>query len=321
MVEEQPTTIQRLLKVLAVNPQRKFGSYAAELSFYIIWAVVPLLLAIANVIAVLPFSSTQIVNTIKSAIPSEVGNVLVPILESYIQNTSVKALSLGLIISLWPASNVFNTVQRILNTIFDAKPRKNAVISRGFAYIFTLALVVIIFSLTLVFVFGETILNYLSTTFEIDLPWVGAILQNSGLIGLLSIFLLMFSIYHFMPNVNWAPRYASLGAAVAIIGFTLISQLFTVYLSFNKNIDSNSAIGIFIVVIIWLYYNMMVIALGAYATVIYHDYCERDYLEMVAETTEVETFVASSDNFKSYQIAKTVAPLKITKRKIKEEGF
>lgn len=320
MVNEKPTTFQRLLKVLAVNPQRKFGSYAAELSFYIIWAVVPLLLAIANVIAVLPFSSDQIVSVINDAMPAEVSEVIVPILESYIASTSVKALSLGLIISLWPASNVFNAVQRILNTIFKAKPRKNALISRGFAYIFTLALVVLIFSLTLVFVFGETILNYITTTFGIEIPFVGAILQNSGLIGLLSLFVLMFSIYQFMPNVSWAPKYASVGAIVALIGFGLISQLFTLYLSFNKNIDSNSAIGIFIVVIIWLYYNMMVISLGAYATVIYHDYCERDYLEMVAETTEVKTFEAKSEHFKTYQAAKSVAPLKITKRTIQEEG-
>lgn len=320
MVNEQPTTVQRLLKVLAVNPQRKFGSYAAELSFYIIWAVVPLLLAIANVIAVLPFSSDQIVSVINDAMPAEVSDVIVPILESYIASTSVKALSLGLIISLWPASNVFNAVQRILNTIFKAEPRKNALISRGFAYVFTLALVVLIFSLTLVFVFGETILDYLTSTFGIEIPIVGAILQNSGLIGLLSLFILMFSIYQFMPNVNWSPKYASMGAMVALIGFGLISQLFTVYLSFNKNIDSNSAIGIFIVVIIWLYYNMMVISLGAYAAVIYHDYCERDYLEMVAETTEVEKFKVRSPQFKTYQAAKTVAPLKITKRTIQEEG-
>lgn len=320
MVNEQPTTVQRLLKVLAVNPQRKFGSYAAELSFYIIWAVVPLLLAIANVIAVLPFSSDQIVSVINDAMPDEVSDVIVPILESYIASTSVKALSLGLIISLWPASNVFNAVQRILNTIFKAEPRKNALISRGFAYVFTLALVVLIFSLTLVFVFGETILDYLTSTFGIEIPIVGAILQNSGLIGLLSLFILMFSIYQFMPNVNWSPKYASMGAMVALIGFGLISQLFTVYLSFNKNIDSNSAIGIFIVVIIWLYYNMMVISLGAYAAVIYHDYCERDYLEMVAETTEVEKFKVRSPQFKTYQAAKTVAPLKITKRTNQEEG-
>ena len=71
--------------------------------------------------------------------PAEVSDVIVPILESYIASTSVKALSLGLIISLWPASNVFNAVQRILNTIFKAEPRKNALISRGFAYVFTLA--------------------------------------------------------------------------------------------------------------------------------------------------------------------------------------
>lgn len=320
MDKETPTAIQRFMKVLAVNPQRQFGTYAAELAFYIIWAVVPLLLAIANVIAILPFSPDQILNLISKAIPDEVGSVIMPILESYLVNTSAGAFSIGLIISLWPASNVFNTIQRIMNTIFNVEPRKNPLIARGFAYVFTLALVVIIFSLGLLFIFGETILNYLATTFNMQIPFVGALLQSSGLIGLLSIFILMFSIYQYMPNVNWSPKYASVGALVATIGLALISQLFTFYLSFNKNIDSNSAIGIFIVVIIWLYYNMMVIALGAYAAVLYHDYCERNYWEMVEETKKVATYESSSDDFVRYQSKAVLTPNKIFKRKTKEEG-
>lgn len=322
MTVVQPTFMQKLFKAFAVNPQRQFGSYAAELSFYIIWAIIPLLLAFANVIAVLPFSSNQIITVIDEGIPNEVGDLIMPILESYIQNTSTSAFSVGLIISLWPASNVFNTIQRILNTIFNAKPRNNALIARGFAYVFTLAIVLIVFSAGLVFIFGETILEYIMTTFGIKIPIIGAILGQSDVIGLLSVFGLMFLIYQYMPNVAWSPKYAVIGAVVATVGFSLISQLFSVYLSFNKNIDSNTAIGLFIVAIIWLYFNMMVIAIGAYATVIAHDVVERSYWEMEATTKNIMTFEAKSKDFKTYGENEVIisGPLMVKKRSTHGEG-
>lgn len=300
MTNQQPTFIQRFMAAFAYNPQRQFGSYAAELSFYIIWAIIPLLLAFANVVAVLPFSSAEIMGVIEQALPDQVSTTIMPILESYIQNTSASALSIGLAISLWPASNVFNTIQRIINTILKAPARKNAIIGRLLAYVFTLALVLIIFSLGLVFIFGEAVLTYLTDTFNITIPFIGSILSQSGLIGGLGLFSLMFSIYYFMPNVKWKPRYAALGALVATIGFVAISQLFTLYMSFNKNVDSNTAIGLFIVVIIWLYYNMMVIAAGAYVVVLFHDLMERDYWELKAEMEPVQEFVLKSPDFVDY---------------------
>lgn len=300
MTLEKPTVFERWRKALEVNPQRKFSSYAAELSFYIIWAIIPLLLTFSNVIAILPFSSAEILTVIEQVLPEEVGEFLMPILSSYITRTSASVFSVGLIISLWPASNVFNTIQRVLNTIFKAEPRQNILITRLFSYISTLALVLIIFVMGVIFIFGESVLQYISQYFDFDIPIVSSFLQQGGLIGMGAIFILMFSLYHFMPNVRWSPKYASAGALFATVGFALISQLFTLYLSFNKNIDSNSTIGIFIVVLIWLYYNMIVISLGAYVAVVFHDFVERDYLEMVAMTKTVQTFEAQSEDFRQH---------------------
>lgn len=292
---EKATLLQKLIKTFELNPQTKFGSYAAELSFYIIWAIIPLLLAFANIIAVLPVEEAEILTVIEGALPQEVARALLPILETYLSGTSSGAFSLGLIISLWPASNVFNTVQRILNTVFKASPRKNAMIARVFAYIFTLAIVLATFSIGIVLIFGEWVLDYLNTLFGIEIPFLSAVLQNSGLIGFLGLFTLMFCIYYFMPNVKWDKRYAAIGAVVATIGFLLISQLFTVYMSFNNRVDSNTTIGIFIVVIIWLYYNMMVIAIGAYVSVFIHDLIEVPYWQMVEITRQPVSFYATSD--------------------------
>ena len=82
-METKPTLTAKLFKTFQVNrDQLQFGTYAAELSFYIIWALIPIMLALANVIAVLPISQQEILAAMQSALPSEVESVLIPLLES-----------------------------------------------------------------------------------------------------------------------------------------------------------------------------------------------------------------------------------------------
>lgn len=301
MESEKITLWQQFMAAWAMNPQRKFGTYAAELSFYIIWAIIPLLLTLANIISILPFSTNEIVPVIEQALPEEIQSTIMPILEGYIDKTSTSALSLGLIVSLWPASNVFNTIQRIMDTVFKAPPKGNALLSRAFAYVFTLATVVIIFLFAFVIVFGSTIMEYIGETFHIQLPSIIDTVLNQGMIiGMGSIFFLMFSIYQYMPNLKWHPRYALVGALTATTGFIAVSQLFGVYLSFSRNVDTNTAIGLFIVAVIWLYFNMMAIAGGAYVAVLYHDFCERDYWEMKAKLTAQTHLVQKHPDFIDY---------------------
>ncbi|MGO4927287.1 YihY/virulence factor BrkB family protein [Fundicoccus sp. Sow4_F4] len=302
MEVEQPTLGDRLLKTFQVNKQQlQFGTYAAELSFYIIWAIVPIMLALANVIAILPLSEQDIIFYIERALPSEVETVLMPILESYLDNTSTGVFSLGLVISLWPASNVFNTLQRVLNTIYKAEPRKNFFLARGFAYAFTLAIVVVSAALSFLMIFGETVIEMLQSVFHLDLFFWNFFIEQGSIIALLVFFLMLTVIYYFIPNVNWKFKYALPGALFSVIGFILVSQLFNLYLTFASNAaTSNSTIGVLIVVIIWLYFNAMVICIGAYINVFYRDFKEKSYWHLVEETTKYKSFNSYSSNFQHY---------------------
>lgn len=297
----QPTLLKRLLKTFELNNQQlAFGSYAAEVSFYIIWAIVPLMLALANVIAILPFSDAQVMIVIESALPAEVETIIIPLLENYLQGTSSGLFSLSLIISLWPASNVFNTMQRVLNTIYKSKPRKNFFISRAFAYVFTLLIVIVLVLFTFALVFGDIILQYVEDIFNIELVILNVFVQQGWILGIIGLFLLVFLIYYFMPNVNWSFKYALPGTIFTVLGFILVSQLFTLYLSIAGGNVGTGAIGVFIVMIIWLYLNAMVIAIGAYINVFYHDFKEKSYWMLVEETMSYEKFKSYSKNFKQH---------------------
>ncbi|WP_124057620.1 YihY/virulence factor BrkB family protein [Vaginisenegalia massiliensis] len=295
----QPTLTEKLSKTFQLNSdQLAFGSYAAELSFFIIWAAIPILLAFANVIAFLPMSQAEIMGALKGAIPADVAKVILPMLQSYLKNTSPGVFSLGLVISLWPASNVFNTLQRILNDIYKAKVRKNFILARLFAYVATLFMVLLIGAFTVLVLFGETIYRFLLETFNIELAILDFISNQGWILGLVGLFALLVFLYHFIPNVKWPLKYAIPGASFALVGFVLVSQLFSVYMAFAGNKASgNSTIGVLIVVMIWLYFNGMVIAIGAYINVFWHDFKEISFWKMVAKTRVYDSYFASSPHF------------------------
>ncbi|MGX7092635.1 YihY/virulence factor BrkB family protein [Hutsoniella sourekii] len=301
MARQAAGRLQRLRKTFKLNNQQlTFGSYAAELSFYVIWSFVPIILALANVIAVLPIDKSQIITGIQIALPDEIESIIIPLLTDYLFSTSSSVFSLSLIISLWPASNVFNTLQRVFNTIYKANRRKNALLARAFAYVFTLAVVIALIVLTFVFVFGEGVIDFLGSHLSFESIFIYSLLQQTWLITLIITFLLLVVMYHFIPNVNWPIKYSLPGSLFSFIGFNLVSQLFPLYMRFSGKGAGNNTIGVLVILIIWLYFNAMVIVVGAYINVFFHDYLEVPYWKLKQRTSHPKSYRQQSENFNPY---------------------
>lgn len=255
------------------NNQLQFGSYAAELAFFILFSFVPLLLTIANVIVALPISQEFLIKIIQDAVPASLQHLVVSPIQDYIKTVDANAIIIGLAVSLWPVSNVFNTLQKILNTLYKTEPRKNIVITRLFSYALTFGTVVMFAVMVMLVLFGTYVVSYIEKLWHIDLTWLQQLVQQSGLIGMLSVFVVLVIMYHVIPNVDWAWRYAVPGACVATLGFMIISETYALYLSyFAKSVTSNQTIGFFIMLMIWLYINSLAVVVGGYVNVFVYDY-------------------------------------------------
>lgn len=252
--------------------QLQFASYAAEISFYTLWAMVPLLYAMANVISLLPIHNEEVIVMLRTSLPQEIQPLMLPALSNFLTHTSKQVFSVSLIISLWPASNIFHSVQRVFNQIYKVKPRKNFFISRAFAYLFTIIMVLLVFIVSSVLTMGQTFLTLLGQHLP-ELQKIVVLVINKGWIfSLLVIYFLLVVTYYVIPNVRWPLRYALPGATFAFLGFLLVSQLFNLYLVFAKTSISNQTFGVFMILIIWIYLNSMVVTIGAFLNVFYYDY-------------------------------------------------
>ena len=305
MSSEKVSMTDKLMAVFNANKsQLAFGNYAAQFSFYVIWAIIPLLLALANVIAVLPISQYEIINSMQEILPDQVQSLVLPILEGYLQNTSTSIFSLGLIISLWPASKIFNTLQKVLNEIYDVKGR-TGVVARVLAYVFTLAVMIVLASLSVTLVVGRFLVEQLQEVIQastrIDLSFIQTLLSQGWLLTFGVVFIVLLTIYYLVPNVHWSIKYAMPGALFSSIGLALVSQLFGLYLQYAaSDISSNNTIGVFIIFMIWLYFNSIIIMIGAYVNVLYHSYQTQNYWELISKKRYPKDHYTMTKEFKTY---------------------
>lgn len=298
----------------------EMGSQSAELAYYILLALFPVLLALGNIIPLLPIPTNQVLDYVDMAVPQQVSDVLLPVLEGYLKGGSGGVISLGIIISIWPASKAFNVFQRVLNQVYDVKTRKNFIITRVFSFLTAILLVSLLGVVAFIFVFGREILELLKNFFPIDITVISTFELFRWVVTFGILILIMAFVYYFLPNVKWPFKYALPGAITATAGFLLISQLFSLYIRFagGKSIGSGT-IGVFIVLMIWLYLLGNVFILGALVNVIIYDYKHED--EILIDEAKTYLSVLYSDQAKNYVAKSQILRKTLVKQtnKIKEE--
>jgi len=237
---------------------------AAEMAYYLLLSLIPILLVVANIIPLLPIDPTEIMTIIEQSFPADVSQIVVPIVSEYLDSASGGAISIGLLASIWSASNVFSTLRRVLDEVYGAQMAKNFIIARILSLAVMLVVLLIVGVAVFVFVFGEQIFSLINEFFGIQLPFVQQILQLRWIALPLILFAVALVIYDLVPNHHLKIKYAVPGAIFMTIGLVLMSQFFSLITQFmGGDAVANQTIGGFIALMLFLYIANVIILFGA----------------------------------------------------------
>lgn len=303
-ISKKPNKKFNLQDVLNISLEHfkraEMGRQAAELAYYILLSLFPVLLALGNLIPLLPIPTEQVLSYVEMGVPAEISAILLPILEGYLEGGSGGAITIGVLITLWPASKAFSIFQRVLNQVYDAEVDRNFIVARIFSFLIAILLVGTMGLVAFLFVFGREILNLVQQLLPFDLVGVITTFEYFRWIVAFVVLILMMSlVYYIVPNVKWPFKYAVPGAILTTLGFLLISQLFSLYISFagGQSIGTGT-IGVFIVLMIWLFLLGNVFILGGILNVVIYDYNHED--EAVIDERETYLSVLYSSKAKDY---------------------
>ena len=237
---------------------------AAEMAYYLLLSLVPILLVIANIIPLLPIDTAEVLAIIEQAFPTDISEILMPIVTGYLESSSGGAISIGLLASIWSASNVFSTMRRVLDEVYGAADAKNFVIARVLSLAVMLVILAVVGVAVFIFVFGEQIFTFIKTFFGIQIPFIQEIVQLRWIALPLILFVVGLIIYDLVPNHHLSIKYAIPGAVFMTIGLVLLSQSFSLVTQFmGGDAAANQTIGGFIVLMLFLYISSAIILIGA----------------------------------------------------------
>jgi membrane protein len=241
---------------------------AAQLSYYFLLALFPLLIFLTSLIGIALGTGSDL----RQGLFSYLAEVMPPSAFQLIEATMLEIskastggkLSFGLLAALWAASNGMGAITEALNVAYDVKESRPWWKTRLQAIALTTALSVLIISALLLVLYGGKIVEGLAANFDF-----GAAFVMSWKIAqwpiVFAVMLLAFAlIYYFAPDLReqkWT--WVTPGAVIGVVLWLLASFGFRTYLHFFDSYSATyGSLGAVIILMLWLYLTGVAVLVG-----------------------------------------------------------
>jgi membrane protein len=239
---------------------------AAALAYYWMLAIFPAMIALLTLLPYLPIPNLQqsIMDLLNQALPGDTSRMFTGTVQQVVSERKGGLLSIGLLLTIWSASNGMFAIMQQLNMTYDVKEERPFFKVRGTAILLTFLVgLLFVAGLSLV-IFGGVIQQFLGNLLGQGsfLTTVFAVLRWC-IIGF-SISLAFAMTYYFAPNVKQKFKFISPGSVLGVALMIAASLVFRVYVDhFGKFGATYGSIGAVIVLMLWLNITGFVILLGS----------------------------------------------------------
>lgn len=241
---------------------------AAQLSYYFLLALFPLLLFLTSVIGVILGSESglrnSLFNYLGKVLPSSATQLVSTTIFEVSNASGGGKISFGILAALWAASAGMGAISESLNIAYHVKETRPWWKQRLIAVGLTLVLAVLIITALVVVLYGGRIADGLASSYGLGgsfaLAW--KILQWP--IVLFFLFVAFASIYYWAPDLkdqDW--RWVTPGSLIAVVLWLLVSFGFRIYLHFfNSYSKTYGSLGAVIILMLWFYFTGAAILIG-----------------------------------------------------------
>jgi len=241
------------------------------ITYYILLSLFPAVIIVGNLIPLLHLDKPTVISYIEFILPDDLHHYLLPTIIKVLSNSNRGVLSAGIVVSLWAISRGLNIAQMTMNeaygldinSLFVEKTFLNYIIRRGLAFVTTLMLLVIGVAAIVTFTFGQLFLNWLIPVLRINSRLLDEFTRWKWPFAIVIMFLIMFALFYFLPNIHLKLYYILTGTFIASVGILGLSQLFSYYLKyFGAAWDNYGAIGAIIVFLLWVNMSVTIFLFG-----------------------------------------------------------
>ncbi|HLQ70670.1 MAG TPA: YihY/virulence factor BrkB family protein [Bacillota bacterium] len=239
---------------------------SAQLAYFFLLSLFPFLLFLVTLIGYLPIGEqtvSNIIGFIEVYAPSDISEMINSNISQLVNNQNGGLLSLGIIGTIWSASNGIKAVMKAFNRAYEVDEDRSFLVARLIAIVLTIGMVIVIFIAFLLPIFGKMIGVYIFSFFGLSDKFIAVWGTLRWVISSAVFFIVLLVLYKLAPNKRIYFKHAVWGALFATVCWQLVSLAFSYYVSSMGNYSATyGSLGTVIVLMIWFYISGIIIISG-----------------------------------------------------------
>ena len=222
-------------------------AYSAMSAYFLLMSFIPFVMLLLMLAKYLPFTKTDVINILGSLSFIEDTRFLQVIIQAAYEQSNSTVLGITVFALLFTASKCMWGFMKGLNSVYGVLESRKGITVRLWAVFYTITFLFLIIFILIFFVFGFSIL-------------------------ILTLFFIL--LYMHIPAHKTSFHSQVTGAVFASLGWSVFSQLFSFYvLHFSNYIKIYGSIGAVLLFLLWLYFLMYILFLGAEINSLFTLYC------------------------------------------------
>jgi membrane protein len=238
---------------------------AAELAFFLILSLFPLLICTLSLLSFIPASKELALQYLSQAMPKEAMGLIRNWVNELVDQRSSAVFSFGLLFTLWSASSGIVALMEILNVAYEVPEDSRSFLKmRIVSVILTIALALLILGGCALVIYGGSLARWalLQIKSAEAYYWIGR--SASYIMGALLLFAALQLTYNYGPDVDRGANKTWPGSIFGTVAILFCSYLFSIYLRFVPSYNATyGSLGAIVVLMIWLYLVGLIFMIGA----------------------------------------------------------
>ncbi|MDL2302428.1 YihY/virulence factor BrkB family protein, partial [Lachnospiraceae bacterium OttesenSCG-928-D06] len=243
--------------------RENISAHAASTAFFFFLSMGPLLMVICTIIPFTPVTEANLIRAFVEITP----NMMDELVESFIKEmfqASAGILSIAILAAIWSASKGILALMRGMNDINKVEENRGYISVRIVATFYTLIMLLGVVLSLILMVFGNHIVELIVRKIQGAEAVADFFLNFRFLLVWLLLTFIFTLIYTFIPSKKLKIREQIPGAAFSAVVWNLFSSGFSIYISKTGSYSIYGSLSIIIVVMLWMYFCMYIILIGAY---------------------------------------------------------
>ncbi|MRG87451.1 YihY/virulence factor BrkB family protein [Salinibacillus xinjiangensis] len=239
------------------------GGRAAQLSYFFLLSLFPFIIFLLTLVGYIPITVENILSLVEQFAPGDTMVLIEENVDNLMKERNGQLLSIGLITTLFIASNGVNALVRVINLTYEVEETRSFIVARLISIVLTVAMFFVIIIALLLPVFGKLIGTYIFSFFGANDEFLQVWGMLRWVISIVVMGVIFTFLYKLAPEKRVTITEALPGAIFATLGWQTVSLIFAFYVeNFGHYSNTYGSLGVVIVLMIWLYLSALIIILG-----------------------------------------------------------